>query len=149
MAISLNDLRPAKGAKKNRKRIGRGESSGQGKTAGKGSKGQKARSGGNVAPGFEGGQMPLQRRLPKRGFKNIFRKEYAIVNIRDLARCEVSEISPEEMKKAGLIKKSDDLVKILAAGEIDKAISLSAHKVSKAAREKIQKAGGKVEVIAG
>ncbi|MFH1147634.1 MAG: 50S ribosomal protein L15 [Pseudomonadota bacterium] len=147
--MSLNDLRPAKGAKKNRKRIGRGESSGQGKTAGKGSKGQKARSGGNVAPGFEGGQMPLQRRLPKRGFKNIFRKEYAIVNIRDLARCEVSEISPEEMKQAGLIKKNDKLVKVLGVGEIDKAVSLSAHKISKAALDKIQKAGGKVEVIAG
>lgn len=144
----LSDLKPAAGAKKNKKRVGRGEGSGHGKTACRGSKGQKSRSGGSIAPGFEGGQMPLQRRLPKRGFNNIFRKEYAIVNIRDLIRSGVTgTVGPEEMKNAGLLKSSDKLVKVLGVGEPTAALILRAHKISKSAREKIERAGGRVEVI--
>ncbi len=144
----LHDLKPRAGSKKDSKRVGRGPGSGHGKTACRGMKGQKARSGGSVAPGFEGGQMPLQRRLPKRGFRNIFRKEYAIVNLRDLVRCGASgTVSLEEMKTAGLIKKNDLPVKVLGVGEVESAVTVHAHKVSKSAREKIERAGGRVEVI--
>lgn len=144
----LHGLQPSPGSKKAKKRVGRGPGSGQGKTAGRGAKGQKSRSGGNISPAFEGGQMPLQRRLPKRGFKNIFRKDYAVVNLRDLAKCaDKNVVGPEEMKSSGLIKKKDVLVKILGVGDVERALTIRAHKVSKTAREKIQAVGGTVEVI--
>lgn len=145
---TVYELQPSPGSKKKRKRVGRGEGSGHGKTAGRGTKGQKSRSGGNVSPAFEGGQMPLQRRLPKRGFRNIFRKDYAIVNLRDLARCgDISIVGPEEMKSAGLIKKNDILVKVLGIGEAQKVFTVRAHRVSKTARQKIEAVGGAVEVL--
>ncbi|MEW5950054.1 MAG: 50S ribosomal protein L15 [Thermodesulfobacteriota bacterium] len=145
---TLHELKPSSGSKRKRKRVGRGEGSGHGKTACRGAKGQKARSGGGVSPGFEGGQMPLQRRLPKRGFRNIFRKEYIIVNLRDLARCgDISVIGLEEMRKAGLIKNRDALVKVLGMGEVQRAFTVRAHRISEVARQKIESAGGAIEVI--
>jgi large subunit ribosomal protein L15 len=146
--MKLHELRPAEGAKKSAKRVGRGIASGHGKTSGRGHKGQKARSGGGVRPGFEGGQMPLQRRIPKRGFTNIFKKEYAIVNLDRLNIFENgTEVTPELLVEAGIVKKSDDQVKILGNGEIEKNLTVKAHKFSKSAAEKIEAAGGKVEVI--
>jgi large subunit ribosomal protein L15 len=148
MMTTLHELKPSSGSKRKRKRVGRGEGSGHGKTACRGAKGQKARSGGGVSPGFEGGQMPLQRRLPKRGFRNIFRKDYTIINLRDLARCgDISVIGLEEMKKAGLIKKRDALVKVLGMGEVQRAFTVRAHRISEVARQKIESAGGAIEVI--
>lgn len=145
---TLHELKPSSGSKRKRKRVGRGEGSGHGKTACRGTKGQKARSGGGVSPGFEGGQMPLQRRLPKRGFRNIFRKDYTIINLRDLARCgDINAIGPEEMKKAGLIKNRDALVKVLGMGEVQRAFTVRAHRISEVARQKIESAGGTIEVI--
>ncbi len=130
---------------KKRKRIGRGESSNWGKTAGKGHKGQKARSGGKVSPGFEGGQMPLQRRLPKRGFTNIFRIQYNILNLKDLARLETgTEVTPELLRDKGLIKRKGP-VKILADGEVTGAYTIKVDGISSKARSKIEAAGGKVE----
>lgn len=146
--MKLHELKPAEGAKKSAKRVGRGTASGHGKTSTRGHKGQKARSGGGVRPGFEGGQMPLQRRLPKRGFTNIFRKEFAIVNLDRLNIFENgTEVTPELLIEAGLIKKSDDQVKILGSGDMEKNLTVKAHKFSKSAAEKIEAAGGKVEVI--
>lgn len=147
--MDLSNLRPAIGSTKNRKRIGRGAGSGTGKTAGKGHKGQKARSGGSVKPGFEGGQMPLQRRLPKRGFTPLDKKVYALINLRDLqAQFEAGAVVDlEALGKAGLIKKIQDGIKILADGDLDKALTVRAHKFSQAAQAKIEAAGGKAEVI--
>lgn len=147
--MDLSNLRPAIGSTKNRKRIGRGAGSGTGKTAGKGHKGQNARSGGGVKPGFEGGQMPLQRRLPKRGFTPLDKKVYVLVNLRDLQNLfeAGAVVDLEALGKAGLIKKLQDGIKILADGDLDKALTVKAHKFSKAAQQKIEAAGGKVEVI--
>lgn len=147
--MDLSNLRPAIGSTKNRKRIGRGAGSGTGKTAGKGHKGQNARSGGGVKPGFEGGQMPLQRRLPKRGFTPLDKKVYVLVNLRDLQNLfeAGSVVDLEALGKAGLVKKIQDGIKILADGDLDKALTVKAHKFSKAAQQKIEAAGGKVEVI--
>lgn len=146
--MKLEELKPAKGATKRAKRVGRGPGSGAGKTAGKGHKGQKARSGGVKGAGFEGGQMPLQRRIPKRGFTNIFRKEFAVVNLSDLGKVSGSEtITPELLVEKGLIKKVKDGVKILGMGELKTKLTVRAHKFSKSALDKIQAAGGKAEVI--
>ena len=146
--MKLEELKPAKGSTKKGKRVGRGPGSGSGKTASKGHKGQKARSGGVKGPGFEGGQMPLQRRIPKRGFTNVFRKEYAVVNLSDLARLDVSEtITPDSLVRSGLIKNMKSGVKVLGNGELKTKVTIRAHKFSKSAVEKIQAAGGKAEVI--
>ena len=146
--MNLCDLRPAVGSKKIAKRIGRGIGSGQGKTSGKGHKGQNARSGGGVRPGFEGGQMPLQRRVPKRGFNNIFRKEKAVVNLASLNRFEDGSIVDIDLlKKSGLLKKAPYGVKILALGEITKKLTVKAQAFSKEALLKIEKIGGKAEVV--
>ncbi len=146
--MRLEELKPSKGAKKKAKRVGRGVGSGHGKTSTKGHKGQKARSGGVKGPGFEGGQMPLQRRIPKRGFTNIFRKEYAIVNLGELARVSGADpITPEVLLQKGLIKATRDGVKVLGMGEFKVKITVRAHKFSKSAVDKIQAAGGKAEVI--
>lgn len=145
--MRLHELAPAEGSKKRARRVGRGIGSGLGKTSGKGHKGQLARSGGGKGPGFEGGQTPLQRRLPKRGFTSIFKKEYAIVNVADLDRFEANtEVTPELLRESGLVRTRQD-IKILGSGEIEKALTVKAQKFSKAAAEKIEAAGGKVEVI--
>jgi len=144
--MKLEELKPSPGARKKTKRVGRGPGSGSGKTAAKGHKGQKARSGGVKGPGFEGGQMPLQRRLPKRGFTNIFRKEYAVVNLNDLSELS-GTVTPELLKEQGLIKKMKSGLKVLGVGELKAALTIRAHKFSKSALEKIQAAGGKAEVI--
>ena len=141
--LQLSNLKGPLGGRKNRKRVGRGIGSGTGKTSGKGQKGQNSRSGGGVRPWFEGGQMPLQRRLPKRGFTNIFKKYYEIVNLEQLSRCAgIDPVTPEVMKEKGLIKKLG-AVKILGAGELKESISVHAHKFSKSAQAKIEKSGGK------
>ncbi len=147
--LSLNSLKPPYGAVKKKKRVGRGDSSGHGSTCGRGQKGQKARSGGQVKSYFEGGQMPLYRRLPKRGFKNIFKREYAIVNIRDLVKKfkENEEITPEKLLEVGLVKKKKQPIKILAEGDISFPLQIKIHKISQQARAKIEAAGGRVEVI--
>ena len=143
----LDRLKPAKGAIRSRKRVGRGPGSGSGKTCGRGHNGQLSRSGGGVKAGFEGGQMPLQRRLPKRGFTNIFRTEYTVVNLCDLDRVQdVDVIDPDLMVKMRLARKGMP-VKILAEGDLARAVTVRAHKVSAAAATKIEKAGGKVEII--
>lgn len=144
----LHDLKSASGARVGRKRKGRGIGSGLGKTAGRGQKGQKSRSGGGTRRGFEGGQMPLSRRLPKRGFTNIFKEEVAIVNIKDLDRfSEGVEITPELLYDEGLVKKRDIKIKLLGKGDIDRPLTIRVHQVSKSAAEKVSAAGGKVEVI--
>jgi len=147
--LSLNSLKPPYGAVKKKKRVGRGDSSGHGSTCGRGQKGQKARSGGQVKSYFEGGQMPLYRRLPKRGFKNIFKREYAIVNIRDLVKKfkENEEITPEKLLEVGLVKKKKQPIKILAEGDISFPLQIKIHKISQQARAKIETAGGRVEVF--
>ena len=146
--MRLHELRPAAGSKKSPKRVGRGAGSGWGKTAGKGQKGQNSRSGGGVRPGFEGGQMPLYRRLPKRGFTNIFAKEYACINIDRLNIFEDgTEVTPELLREMGVVKKLYDGVKVLGNGNIEKKLTVKVNKISKAAQEKIEAAGGKVEVI--
>ncbi len=146
--MKLHELKPAEGSTKAKKRIGRGTATGQGKSAGKGQKGQKARTGGGVRLGFEGGQMPLYRRLPKIGFTNIFRKEYAVVNLSDLERFDNGTVvNIDVLKEAGLVKAMLDGVKILGNGELTKNLTVQAHKFSKTAAEKIAAAGGKVEVI--
>ena len=146
--MKLHELSPAAGSTKEVKRIGRGHGSGNGKTAGKGHKGQKARSGGGVRIGFEGGQMPLTRRIPKRGFNNIFAKEYAIVNVSDLNQfTEDTVVDAELLKAAGLIKKTCDGVKVLGNGELTTKLTVKAEKFTKSAAEKIEKAGGKAEVM--
>jgi large subunit ribosomal protein L15 len=146
--MQLHEIRPPSGATRPRKRVGRGEASGHGKTSGKGHKGQKARSGGGKGSHFEGGQMPLYRRLPKRGFNNPFRKQYAVVNLRDLARFpDVTDFTPEVLASLGLVKGPCDGIKILAAGEVDRSITVRAHKFSAQAAEKLRAAGGSAEVI--
>ncbi len=146
--MDLSNLQPAPGSTKNRKRIGRGPGSGTGKTSGKGHKGQNARSGGGVKPGFEGGQMPLHRRLPKRGFTSLNKKVYTLVNLKDLEIFEAGAlVSIEELSKAGLVGRVIDGVKILGNGDLSKALTIQAHKFSKSAVEKIEGAGGKAEVI--
>ena len=146
--MKLHELSPAAGSTKAPKRIGRGAGSGTGKTAGKGHKGQNARSGGGVRPGFEGGQMPLQRRIPKRGFNNIFATNYAIVNVSDLNKFEDGAVvDTAALKEAGLVKKVMDGVKVLGNGELTKKLTVCAAKFSATAKEKIEKAGGKAEVM--
>ena len=144
--MKLNELSPPRGARKAVKRLGRGPGSGHGKTAGRGTKGQKARSGGNIRPGYEGGQMPLQRRLPKRGFTNIFRREFAIVNIRDLGRFEKgSVVDKGALMAAGLIRRNTDGVKLLGQGAIDYPLVLKVDRCSRSARAKIEAVGGRAE----
>ena len=147
--MKLNELKPVEGAKHAKKRVGRGIGSGIGKTSGRGQKGQNSRSGGGVRPGYEGGQTPLYKRLPKRGFTNIHRHEYAIVNLGDInALFEAGAVVDlEALKKVGLVKKEYEGVKILGNGELDKALTIKAVKFSKSAVEKISKAGGTVEVL--
>jgi len=146
--MELYNLKPKYGSKNSRKRIGRGSGSGFGGTSGKGHKGQNARSGGGVPPGFEGGQMPLKRRIPKFGFHNIFRKEFAIVNVGSLNIFEDGAVvDPEVLISKGLIKKAKDGIKILGNGEISKKITVKANKFSASAKEKIEKAGGVAEVL--
>ncbi|HHW58202.1 MAG TPA: 50S ribosomal protein L15 [Clostridia bacterium] len=147
--MRLHDLKPAEGVRHERKRVGRGIGSGHGKTSGRGQKGQKARSGGGVRPGFEGGQMPLTRRLPKRGFTNIFKKEYVIVNVGTLEERfeDGAVITPEVLIESGIIKDVKDGVKILGDGELSKKFTVKAHKFSQSAIDKIQAVGGKAEVI--
>jgi large subunit ribosomal protein L15 len=150
MALTLNTLAPAKGANRKNKRVGRGIGSGHGKTATRGYKGQKSRSGASIRPGFEGGQMPLHRRLPKRGFNNVFRKEYTIVNLDTLSQFEAgASVAPETLLEKGIVKKLRDGIKILGSGELKHAVNVRAHKFSKGAAEKIQSAGGTIEVIVG
>jgi large subunit ribosomal protein L15 len=146
--LSINTLKPAKGANRKNKRVGRGMGSGHGKTSARGYKGQLSRAGASVRPGFEGGQMPLHRRLPKRGFNNIFRKEYLAVNLEKLACFEAgASVDPEVLKRRGIVKNARDGIKILGVGELPHALHVRAHKFSKSAEEKIQKAGGTIEVI--
>ena len=146
--MKLHELRAVPGATKAPKRKGRGTATGQGKTAGRGMNGQKSRSGGGVRPGFEGGQMPLYRRIPKRGFNNIFATEYAIVNVSDLNKfAEDTVVDEELLKAAGLIKKSYAGVKVLGDGELTTKLTVKAAKFTKSAVEKIEKAGGKAEVM--
>ncbi len=148
MALTLNKLSPAPGANRKPKRVGRGMGGGHGKTATRGYNGQKSRSGASIRPGFEGGQMPLHRRLPKRGFRNLFRKEYAVVNIERLAQFEAgSQVDPDAFQAEGIVKDLKDGIKILGTGELKQALHVRAHKFSKSASEKIQKAGGTVEII--
>ena len=147
--MKLHELRPAEGAVRAKKRLGRGTATGQGKTAGRGQKGQKSRSGGGVRVGFEGGQMPLARRLPKRGFKNPFRKEYTEVNVELLNRFENgTEITAEVLKSTGAISKiAKDGIKVLGNGNLEKAVTVKAAKLTASAQEKIEKAGGKAELV--
>lgn len=146
--MNLEDLKSPAGANKKVKRVGRGPGSGHGKTSCRGHKGQKARSGGGVRLGFEGGQMPLQRRIPKRGFTNIFGKEFAIINVKDLNCFEDgTEVTPELLKEAGLVKSYKDGIKILGDGDLEKKLTIKIHKISKQAEEKVTAQGGKVEVI--
>jgi len=147
--MELHDLHPAPGAKRPRKRVGRGPGSGHGKTAGRGHKGQRSRSGFSRRYGFEGGQMPLVRRIPKRGFTNIFRVEFQVVNLRDLERvfADGDTVSPKEMIDKGLVRRGKRLVKVLADGELSKKLTVRAHKFSASARVGIEKAGGSCEVV--
>jgi len=144
--MNLSNIRAPKKSSEKRKRVGRGMGSGMGKTSTRGHKGQRSRSGSRMMRGFEGGQMPLHRRLPKRGFTNIFRKEYTIVNLDQLAGLGESTITPDVLRKLGVIK-SKHPVKVLGDGELKSALAVSAHKFSKSAQEKITKAGGKFEVL--
>ena len=146
--MNLSTLKAPKAANSNKKRVGRGMGSGIGKTSGRGHKGQRSRSGSRMMRGFEGGQMPLHRRMPKRGFNNIFRTEYTVVNLDRIAELGQKEITPEVLVKAGILKKVSELVKVLGNGELKSAVSVSAHKFSKSAEEKITKVGGKVLLIA-
>ena len=147
--MKLHTLKPNEGSIKNRKRVGRGQGSGTGKTSGRGEKGQNARSGGGVRVGFEGGQTPLFRRLPKRGFSNaLFKKEYAIINLDDLNKFEDgAEVSLEVLRNMGIVKKSKDGLKVLGNGTLEKKLNVKANKFSASAKEQIEKLGGKAEVI--
>ena len=146
--MKLNELSPPKGSRKTRKRLGRGVGSGKGKTAGRGTKGQNSRSGGGVRQGFEGGQMPLHRRLPKRGFTNIFKKKIAVVNVRDLSKLESGSVVDEAaLIGAGLVKGRRDGIKLLGHGQIKIPLTIKVNAVSKDAREKIIEAGGNVKVL--
>ena len=146
--MKLNELSPAKGSRSPRKRLGRGVGSGTGKTAGRGTKGFNSRSGGGVRPGYEGGQMPIHRRLPKRGFTNIFKKKIVTINIRDLERFESGGIVDEStLTREGLIKGQKDGIKLLAQGEINKPLTIKVNAISKEARVKIEAAGGEIQLI--
>ena len=146
--MRLNDLSPPKGSRRPRKRLGRGVGSGKGKTAGRGTKGHNSRSGGGVRPGFEGGQMPLHRRLPKRGFTNIFKKKIAIINIRDLTQFDSGSVVDEpELVRKGLVKGCRDGIKLLGQGDISIPLTIKVNEVSKGAGKKIIDAGGKIEVV--
>jgi len=146
--MDLSNLNPPQGAKKRKKRVGRGSGSGHGKTSCRGNKGQKSRSGGKIAPWFEGGQMPLQRRIPKRGFRNIFKKEYTIINLKDLNIFSGDEvITIEKLRQQGLVKKIRDGVKVLGEGKLEKPLVIEAHEFSKSATEKIMAVGGTAKVI--
>ena len=146
--MRLDELKPSEGSRFAVKRVGRGIGSGTGKTSGKGHKGQKARSGGGVRPGFEGGQMPLYRRLPKRGFTNIFAKQYVTINVEVLEKFENgTEVTAETLKEAGIISKTLDGVKVLGRGELTKSLNVKVASYTASAKEKIEKAGGKAEVI--
>jgi large subunit ribosomal protein L15 len=147
--MNLSNLRAPKKANRNKKRIGRGMGSGTGKTSGRGHKGQGSRSGSSLMRGFEGGQMPLHRRLPKRGFTNIFRTEYTVVNLDRLAELGEKELTVEKLTERGLLKKRNELIKVLGSGELKGALIVHAHKFSKSAQEKIEKAGGKAVVVGG
>ena len=148
MIMKLHDLKPQEGSKKSRKRVGRGVGSGMGKTSTRGQDGQNSRSGGGVRPGFEGGQMPLSRRLPKRGFTNIFSKEYATINVSELDRFSDGDVvSAEILKEKKIIKKISDGLKVLGNGEVTKKLTVKAAKFTKTAEEKIKAAGGSVEVV--
>jgi large subunit ribosomal protein L15 len=149
MAKNLSNLRAPRKANTGRKRVGRGMGSGMGKTSTRGHKGQGSRSGSSLMRGFEGGQMPLHRRLPKRGFTNIFRTAYAIVNLERIAEVGAAEIGLDDYRKLGLVSTRNALIKVLGAGELKKAVTIHAHKFSKSAAEKIQKAGGKAVVVGG
>lgn len=146
--MNLSSLKPPAGQRHPRKRVGRGMGSGHGKTSTRGHKGQGSRAGSGVRRGFEGGQMPLHRRLPKRGFRNIFRKRYAIINLKEIARIAEPTVSPDLLLARGVIKNLYDGLKVLGEGELSAPVSVSAHLFSQSAREKILKAGGKAEVIA-
>ena len=146
--MKLHELSPSEGSKKKAFRVGRGHGSGNGKTSGKGQKGQKARSGGGVRPGFEGGQMPIYRRLPKRGFTNIFAKKYTSINVEDLNKFDNgTEITAEVLKENGVIKKINDGIVVLGRGDLNKKVTIKAMRFSKSAEDKISAAGGKAEVI--
>jgi large subunit ribosomal protein L15 len=145
--MNLSNLRAPKKANENKKRVGRGMGSGMGKTSTRGHKGQRSRSGSRSMRGFEGGQMPLHRRLPKRGFTNIFRVEYEVVNLGRLESMDEAEITPESLRKAGIVSSKNTLVKVLGQGELSKALTVHAHKFSKSAQEKIEKAGGKISIL--
>jgi large subunit ribosomal protein L15 len=150
MSKTLSNLRAPKKANSGKKRVGRGMGSGMGKTSARGHKGQRSRSGSHMMRGFEGGQMPLHRRLPKRGFTNIFRTEYSVVNLSLIAKLQeegVTEFTLEAFGAKGLLKKRDGLVKVLGDGELTKAVTVHAHKFSKSAQEKIEKAGGKAVLV--
>ena len=147
MAINLSNLRAPKKANSPRKRVGRGMGSGMGKTSTRGHKGQGSRSGSSLLRGFEGGQMPLHRRLPKRGFTNIFRTEYTILNLDRIAELNETELTLEKLIERGLLKKRNGLIKVLGNGELATAVTVHAHKFSKSAQEKIEKAGGKAVVL--
>ena len=149
MAKNLSNLRAPRKANTERKRVGRGMGSGMGKTSTRGHKGQRSRSGSHMMRGFEGGQMPLHRRLPKRGFTNIFRTEYTVVNLDRIAGLNVTEIALDDYKKLGLASSKKALIKILGSGELNAAITIHAHKFSKSAAEKIEKAGGKAILLGG
>jgi large subunit ribosomal protein L15 len=146
--MKLQDLKPAHGSRRRDKRVGRGIGSGHGKTSCKGHKGQKARSGGTKGPGFEGGQMPLQRRLPKRGFKNRFRIEYAVINLGDIGKLEdIDTVTPETLLERGIVKNMKDGIKVLGDGELKRPLTIKADAFSASALTKISAAGGKAEVI--
>ena len=145
--MDLSNLKYADGSRKTKRRVGRGQGSGRGKTAGRGTKGQKSRSGSKSRAWFEGGQMPLQRRVPKRGFTNIFRKEYQIVNVGDLSQLKLTKVSPEALLNARLIRKKTVPLKVLGHGEVTKQLEVSAHAFSKSAIEKLEAAGGKAILL--
>lgn len=145
--LTLSNLKPFSGSRKNRKRVGRGPGSGHGKTACRGQKGQKSRSGASIPAGFQGGQMPLYRQLPKRGFKNPFKKEYGVLNVGAIAQLEVDTIDINVAKKMGLVKKRYSLFKVLGEGEINRPVKVVAHAISESAKKKIEAAGGQVEIL--
>jgi large subunit ribosomal protein L15 len=146
--MELNTIKPPKGSRKKNKRVGRGRSSGHGKTSCRGHKGQRARAGAKSARGYEGGQMPLQRRIPKRGFTNIFKKDYEVINVERLNAFESgAEVTPELLGERGMVRKNRGAVKVLGTGELKVSLTVRAHLFSKTAKEKIEAAGGKVEVI--
>jgi len=146
--MKLNDLKHAKGARKNKRRVGRGQGSGRGGTSGKGHKGQKARSGGSIPPWFEGGQMPLARRLPAKGFRNPNRREFEVINVRDIERSGLEgDVTVDVLRTSGIVSSGKKPVKLLGTGEITRAVNLKVHAVSETAKQKIETAGGTVEIV--